>query len=88
MTEENNFWKYVIENQGALTDVDITFSSPNFLRGINTVNELLHETNDTYNNTSIGIHLKNNDGRLNIDEKNPFYKMRLNILLLDVVNGK
>ena len=72
MTEENNFWKYVIENQGALTDVDITFSSPNFLRGINTVNELLHETNDTYNNTSIGIHLKNNDGRLNIDEKNPF----------------
>lgn len=72
MTEENNFWKYVIENQGSLTDIDITFSSPNFLRGINTVNELLHETNDTYNNTSIGIHLKNDDGRLNIDERNPF----------------
>lgn len=72
MTEKNNFWEYVASNQGSITDIDITFSSPNFLRGIHTVNELLHETNDIYNNTSMSIHLKNEDGRLNIDNENTF----------------
>lgn len=72
MTEKSYFWQYVAANKGTITDVDITLSSPNFLRGIKTVGALLHETNDTYNNTSVSIHLKNEDGRLNIDSNNEF----------------
>lgn len=72
MTEKNNFWQYVAANKDSLTDLDVTFSSPNFLRGLDTVSDLLHETNNIYNNTSMSIHLKNEDGHLNIDNKNPF----------------
>lgn len=72
MAEKNYFWDYVAQNQGTLTDVEITLSSPNFLDGIKTVNEFLHKTNEKYNNTSISLHLKNEDGRLYIDSNNPF----------------
>lgn len=72
MAEKNYFWEYVATNKGSITDVDITLSSPNFLGGIKTVNDFLHKTNEKYNNTSVSIHLKNEDGRLNIDSNNEF----------------
>lgn len=72
MTEKNYFWEYVTANKGTITDIDITLSSPNFLEGIKTVTEFLHKTNESYNNTSISMHLKNEEGKLNIDTKNEF----------------
>lgn len=72
MTEKNNFWEYVTDNADCLTDIDITLSSPNFLNGIKTVSEFLHRTNDIYNNTSVGIHLKNEEGHLIINKDNEF----------------
>lgn len=72
MAEKNYFWDYVAANKDTLTDIDITLSSPNFLEGIKTVDEFLHKTNETYNNTSVRIHLKNEEGRLNIDSNNEF----------------
>lgn len=70
--EKNQFWEYVSVNKDTITDIDITLSSPNFLEGIKTVNEFLHKTNETYNNTSVTIHLKNEDGHLNINSSNEF----------------
>ncbi len=72
MAEKNYFWEYVAANQDAITEIDITLSSPNFLEGIKTVNEFLHKTNEKYNNTSVSIQLKNEEGRLNIDNSNEF----------------
>lgn len=72
MTEKNNFWKYVSTNKNCLTDIDITLSSPNFLGGIKSVSEFLHKTKDIYNNTSVDIHLKNEEGHLIIDPENVF----------------
>lgn len=72
ISEKNDFWQFVTANKDSITDIDITLSSPNFLRGIKTVNELLHETNESYNNTSVSVHLRNEEGRLNIDKNNEF----------------
>lgn len=72
MAEKKYFWDYVSANKDTITDIDITLSSPNFLEAIKTVTDLLHKTNERYNNTSMSIHLKNEDGRLNIDSNNEF----------------
>ncbi len=72
MAEKNYFWEYVSANKDSITDIEITLSSPNFLEGIKTVDSFLHRTNEAYNNTSIGIHLKNEEGHLNIDTNNEF----------------
>lgn len=72
MAEKNYFWEYVSANKDSITDIEITLSSPNFLEGIKTVDSFLHKTNETYNNTSIIIHLKNEEGRLNVDVNNEF----------------
>lgn len=72
MTEKNNFWEYVMTNKNCLTDVDITLSSPNFLSGINSVSDFLHEMQDSYNNTSVKVHLKNEEGHLIINPENMF----------------
>ncbi len=70
--EKSHFWEYVAANRGSITDITITLNSPNFLEGIKTVDSFLRKTNQSYNNTSIGIHLENKDGLLNIDPNNEF----------------
>lgn len=72
MTEKNNFWKYVMTNKNCITDIDITLSSPNFLSGINSVSDFLHQMQDSYNNTSVKVHLKNEEGHLIINPDNMF----------------
>lgn len=72
MTEKNDFWKYVQENNGEITDVEIKLASPNLLDGILTVKEFLKQTNQQYNNTSILIKLSNEEGRLTINPENEF----------------
>lgn len=72
MAEKNYFWEYVAANKDSITEVQITLSSPHFLEGIKTVDTLLHSTNEIYNNTTVSIQLKNQDGRLNIDPNNEF----------------
>lgn len=74
ISQKNDFWQYVCSHKDSLTDVIITLSSPNFLKGITSVNDFLKETNEAYNNTSVSIHLQNRDGRLNIDECNQFLR--------------
>ena len=72
MTEKNNFWKYVMTNKNCLTDIDITLSSPNFLSGVTSVSDFLHQMQDSYNNTSVKVHLKNEKGHLIINPDNVF----------------
>lgn len=72
ISKKNDFWDFITSNKDTITDVNITLSSPNFLKGITSVDEFLHETNEKYNNTSVTIHLRNEDGRLNIDNNNLF----------------
>ncbi len=72
MAEKKYFWEYVAANKDCITDIQITLTSPNFLEGIKTVNSFLHKTKETYNNTSVSIQLKNEEGHLNIDSNNEF----------------
>lgn len=72
ITQKRHFWEYIETNSDSITEVDITLSSPNFLRGIKTVSDILHQTNDIYNNTSIGVRLQNADGHLTISKDNEF----------------
>lgn len=74
ITQKRHFWEYIKANKDSITEIEITLSSPNFLRGIKTVTDILHQTNDIYNNTSIGVQLQNTEGHLTINEDNEFLK--------------
>ncbi len=72
VTERNDFWKYIANNAGEISDLEIKLSSPNLFDGIITVSDFLRKTNKTYNNTSFSFRLSNEEGNLNIDPNNPF----------------
>lgn len=72
VTERNDFWKYIANNSGEISDLEIKLSSPNLFDGIITVSDFLRKTNKTYNNTSFSFRLSNEEGSLNIDPNNPF----------------
>ncbi len=72
LTEKNNFWEYIHENNGKVSEIEFQLVAPNFL-GIKTVREMLEKLN-IYNNTRCQFKLQNEEGKLKIDENDEFIK--------------
>lgn len=70
LTEKNNFWEYIRENNGKISEIEFQLVTPNFL-GIKTVREMLQKLN-IYNNTRCQFKLQNDEGKLTIGENDEF----------------
>ncbi|WP_434283551.1 hypothetical protein [Clostridium botulinum] len=69
ITESKSFWQY-INNADKIFELKLNMKSPNAFQGILNANELLKKMRGFFNNTEMDMNLKNEDGKLNINEEN------------------